>query len=135
MKHKNLLHNTFRVSFVLMIVFVMNMISNRTMNNNDYQFVSLLSLTLDITIFFYYYYYLSKLRLALLPEVFKRKQKKIAFIAFFLISIIVFVSELFKTIVLNSEIMWSKFILFGFGYSILVIVFVNGFSSLCKNPK
>lgn len=128
-------NNIIRALIVLMIVFIMNMISNRTMNYKAYQLISSFSLALDMTIFFFYYYYLSELRLALLPEVFKSKQKKIAFIAFFLIFFIVSGLELFKTIALHSEIVWSKIILFGLGYSLFVIIFINGISSLLNYFK
>ena len=109
-------------------MFILSILNARAKSYNIDQFMSSMTTTLNITLFFIYYYYLSDLRNSLLPEVFKRKQKKIAFIAFLFVTIIVFIFELFKTKLLHKEMIWSTLILYSLGNAILIVIFANAVS-------
>lgn len=135
MIQKNFSQKIIQALFVFMPVFILTIIHAMANGYNIYQFLSSISAALNITLFIIYYYYLSELRNSLLPEVFKRKQKKIAFIAFLFLTIIVFIFELVKTKLLHKEMIWSKLILYSLGYAILTVIFVNAFSKLMSFVK
>ena len=130
MIQKNFSQKIIQALCVFVPVFILSIVNARAKGYNIDQFMSSMTTTLNITLFFIYYYYLLDLRNSLLPEVFKRKQKKIAFIAFLFLTIIVFIFELFKTKLLHKEMIWSTLILYSLGYAILTVIFVNAFLKL-----
>lgn len=135
MIQKNSSQKIIQALYVFIPLFILSIVNAKVKGYNIDQFFSSISTALNITLFFIYYYYLSDLRNLLLPEVFKRKQKKIAFIAFLFLTIIVFIFELFKTNLLHKEMIWSTLILYSLGYAILTVIFVNAFLKLTSFIK
>lgn len=135
MIQKNFSQKIIQALYVFVPVFTISIVNALAMGYNIDQFFSSMSTALNVTLCFIYYYYLLDLRNSLLPEVFKRKQKKIAFIAFLFSTIIAFTFELVKTNFLHKELIWSKLILYSLGYAILTVIFVNAFLKLTSFIK
>ena len=133
MIQKNFSQKIIHALYLIVPMFILSIAKAKDYNID--QFFSSMTITLNLTLCFFYYYYLLDLRNSLLPEVFKRKQKKIAFIAFLFVTIIVFIFELFKTKLLHKEMIWSTLILYSLGYAILTVIFVNAFSKLMSFVK
>ena len=135
MIQKNSSQKIIQALYVFIPVFTISIFKARANDYNIDQFMSSMTTAINITLFFIYYFYLLDLRNSLLPEVFKRKQKKIAFIAFLFLTIIVFIFELLKTKLLHKEMIWSTLILYSLGFAILTVIFVNVFSKLMSFVK
>lgn len=129
MIQKNFSQSIIQALYVFVPVFILSIVNARVKGYNIDQFFSSMTTTLIVTSFFSYFFYLSDLRKSLLPEVFKRKQIKIAFIAFLFLTIIVFLFELFKTKFLHKEMIWTRLILDSLSFAILTVIFANAFSN------